>query len=126
MVGQDASMQNTSFPGTPRHDATYPSGVAGQRGSELPASIGEHAGQQSLELVQLELLLSTADLPHQGFEGCIIRALEKIGGHVLLNMPLDSPRFQRCSAIRVGAGETVVTAFVFLNRDGRSVTVRAH
>jgi len=80
--------------------------------------------ETSLELVQLELLLSLADVVAQGFETALLAALSEVDGQVLFNRRLDGdPQFQRVAAVMVGPDADV--ALVFLDRAGTTILMES-
>ncbi|QZZ37411.1 hypothetical protein KW403_11450 [Nitratireductor kimnyeongensis] len=76
----------------------------------------------SLEVVQLELLLSLCDVIAQGFETALLSVLDQVDGQILFNRRLEGdPQFQRVAAVMVGPDADV--ALVFLDRSGTTMQV---
>lgn len=87
-------------------------------------SMNQDADAAILEIVQLELFMSTVDLIGDGFEMAMMKAVDLFGGSLFFNVRLDNdPLFQRCAAVALGDGANQIIALVFLDREGQSATV---
>lgn len=99
-----------------------------------PSSIPEEsiaASQESasLEAVEVEFALGAQDVLTDGFDLCLAKAAEIVGGQVLFNMPaLDTTTAQRIGAILVPSSQKELAAqqgqvvFVTLLNDGLTIS----
>jgi hypothetical protein len=79
-----------------------------------------------LEVVEVELALGAQDIVTDGFEGVLQKAVQLVGGKIILNerAPDDTP-YQRIAALSVPDGSLDQTVYVLLSRDGLTMTVSA-
>ena len=103
--------------------AGQPAAVAGDHvvsGQEPAASIAEHVNtlDESLEAVQLEVVLHDQNLISLGFEEAIRMALKNIGGEMLFQMRVDREDCQLIAAVRIGIDEKQRFALVIMPPGG--------